>query len=219
MFFKKAKQATHKASLYFKNSKSFSALDRKLRGMKHPLHIYIVGANVVVYFMWNTRFFSGKTMLEHFTLSRENIKNLRFHTLLTYSFSHYNILHFGFNMLAVYSFGRNLEMMFGPSALFKLYMLGALVGGYSALVYSGYYTNTLGASSAVSAMLGYTVMKFPNQQIFFFFIPMPAWLLGSLFFIYSFYNRKNQEMFSNSGHLGGFIAGVGYFYLKKRVLL
>ena len=97
--------------------------------------------------------------------------------------------------------------------------MGAIIGGYFALIYSGNHTYTLGASGAISTMLAFSVMDFPQQQIFFFFIQMPAWILGTLFFMYSFYNRNNQEMFSNSGHLGGFIAGIGYYYLKRRVLM
>lgn len=88
--------------------------------------------------LWHIPVINKSLLYDHFTLSKTNISELRLHTLLTYSISHYNVMHICknnnisslvFNMVTLYFFGRTIEAHFGPKRLLYLYLLGALVGG------------------------------------------------------------------------------------------
>lgn len=60
-------------------------------------------------------------------------------------------------------------------------------------------------------MISYFILSFPNVKILF----IPAWLIG-LFLIYENYNYEKVEgRVSHAGHVGGLIAGLLIFVLKK----
>jgi len=60
-------------------------------------------------------------------------------------------------------------------------------------------------------MISFFILSFPNVKILF----IPAWAIG-LFLIYENWNyEKNEERVSHSGHVGGLIAGLLIFVLKK----
>ena len=139
---------------------------------------------------------------------------------ITANFLHNNFTHLLFNMVGLYMFGSAVEKRVGEREFIKYFLICG-VGGYL-LVYvlwlAGITPNNLivGASAGVYGLLLAFSLLFPNQKILLFFvIPMQAkWLailFGSLEFLLSFRN----DSISHIGHLGGILAGVGYFvYLK-----
>jgi membrane associated rhomboid family serine protease len=67
----------------------------------------------------------------------------------------------------------------------RLYFAGAILGGLIQATTNFYDSPMIGASNAVSSLLGFFVARYPRQKIFLFPIPIPipAWLFG-LGFIY-----------------------------------
>lgn len=64
----------------------------------------IIGLNAAVFGTWNYAIANKdqkllRTMSDHFLLSEGNVKEGRYHTLVTSAFSHTNLGHFFFNMV------------------------------------------------------------------------------------------------------------------------
>ncbi|KAF7135230.1 hypothetical protein RHSIM_Rhsim08G0143800 [Rhododendron simsii] len=67
----------------------------------------LVLANVAVFMLW--RLADQQFMLKHFTISVDNFKSGRVHTLITSAFSHIDAGHLVSNMIGLYFFGSNIE--------------------------------------------------------------------------------------------------------------
>lgn len=203
----------------FKNI-SGKSLDSFIKNLKYPIYVYLIGANIFVFVLWNTAIVSQHFMMRNFTFSRENLSQGRFHTILTHAFSHFAPMHLGFNMLTLYFFGSFIERSFGSKLLLQLYLAGAVVGALFNQT-QNYQTRLpirhLGASSANASILTYFIMCFPQQTIYFFIFPLPAWMVGLFLFSQSLLMFNSQSGISFSGHLGGVVAGVGMFVLKRRM--
>ena len=139
-------------------------------------------------------------------------------TWLTSAFLHGSTSHLLGNMLFLFLFGFSVELALGRGLYLGFYLLGA--AGASALAawaYSGQGGYGLGASGAVSALMGmYAVMYRLRRirffyQLFFYFnyvtapalILLPAWIVNELL----------QHVFGGKGiaymaHLGGLLTGA-----------
>ncbi|KAG5536432.1 hypothetical protein RHGRI_024009 [Rhododendron griersonianum] len=149
----------------------------------------LVLANVAVFMLW--RLADQQFMLKHFTISVDNFKSGRVHTLITSAFSHIDAGHLVSNMIGLYFFGSNIGRVFGPEFVLKLYLAGAVCGSIFYLVHHAFMapsskngrnpsrTPGLGASGAVNAIMLLDMFLFPKSTILVeFIIPVPAILLG-----------------------------------------
>ena len=74
-------------------------------------------------------------MIRNVALSRRNIHDGKYHTLLTSAFAHAELGHLGLNMMTLYFFGGPLAGLLGPSRFMRLYLGGALVSSVCVLLY------------------------------------------------------------------------------------
>ncbi|XP_021761453.1 RHOMBOID-like protein 12, mitochondrial isoform X1 [Chenopodium quinoa] len=192
----------------------------------------LIFANAAIFLLW--RVLPRDFMFRNFTISVDNIKSGRIHTLLTSAFSHINMEHIGSNMLGLYFFGSSIGSVFGPEYLLKLYVAGAVVGSIFYLVHHAYLANSyegtfrrdpsrtpgLGASGAVNAILLLDIFLFPRKTIMFdFFIPVPAILLG-VFLVGKDVLRilEGDQNISGSAHLGGaVVAAVAWLRVTRKL--
>ena len=180
----------------------------------------LISANLGVYAGW--LFLNPSFMQRHFVMSEFNtIYQQRYYTIFTSSVSHYNTWHLAVNMLGLWFFGRHMELIWGGSALLKLYIAGAF-GGFAGLYWKNKrgrrrwaIPNVLGASAATSAIFTFFVLTDPWATVVFFIFPMPAILAGILMLGLS--SAQGDGEVANSGHLGGAAAG-GICYFARKVL-
>lgn len=121
--------------------------------------------------------------------------------VLTSAFTHAQLLHIGFNMLMVYLLGPQIEQIFGRARFLALYLVAALGGGAGVMLFSEWYTATMGASGAVYGMIGAVLLlaikhKGDVRGIL-------IWL--GLNVVLSF----TWAGISWQGHLGGLLGGLG----------
>ena len=72
------------------------------------------------------------------------------------------------------------------------------------------YYSAVGASGAVTGILYAAILLQPNMQLGFYFIPipLPAYVLGIGYLLYSIYGMKNRVgNIGHSAHFGGAIGG------------
>ncbi len=140
---------------------------------------------------------------------------------VTANFMHINLTHLIFNMFGLYMFGCPVEKKMGQIEFIK-YFLFCGIGGYLLafiLWLIGLSPNHLiiGASAGIYGLLLAFSLLYPNQKILLFFvIPMQAKWLAVIFGGLEFFLMFRSDGISHIGHLGGLLAGLGYFmYMKK----
>ena len=151
-------------------------------------------------------------------------------TLLSSMFMHGDWMHLGGNMLYLWIFGDNVEHRFGAVRFLIFYLLSGLCA--SALQISlgpDSVIPTLGASGAISGILGAYLVLFPRNKVnaifLFRMVSVPAIVvLGMWIGLQVFQGASSFQQVGESGgvaygaHIGGFIAGV-VFGLLARVLM
>lgn len=172
--------------------------------------------------------FSNRALLEKTIFSPYDIfKNKSYGRFISHGFIHANWGHLLFNMITLYFFGGNVEFYFvnhfgitgGRAIYLILYIVAIIVSSIPAYVKhkNNSYYRSLGASGAVSAVLFASILIFPLSTLFILPIPfpIPAWLFGPLYLLYSYYMAKRGT--DNIGHEAHFMGAV--FGLAVTILL
>jgi membrane associated rhomboid family serine protease len=138
--------------------------------------------------------------------------------LVTYSFLHEPPnpypLHLVFNMFALWMFGADVERVWGRNRFLTYYFTCVLTAGLTQVLvsyWSGSSAPTIGASGGVFGVLLAFGMMYPNRTILLIFppIPMPAWLLVTLYGAFELYAGVTGAMgdVAHFAHLGGMLGG------------
>lgn len=165
--------------------------------------------------------FQNRNFFEKYLFRPYNVAHNRnqWYTVFTHTFLHANFPHLLFNMVALYSFGIALERYeftsyFGGKAEFYyvlLYVGGIIVSSLPSLEkYKDTYAYAaVGASGAVSAVVFSFILINPKATVGFVFVPMPAWIFGTLYMAYSWYMSKHgRDNIGHDAHLWGGLFGL-----------
>jgi len=134
-------------------------------------------------------------------------------TLLSYQFLHGSWWHLISNMLFLWVFADNIEDAYGHFAFALLYLFCGVVAALvhvMVLPFSG--APLVGASGAVSGVLGAYLVLFPKARV---------WVLGGWFGlqVFSWWMTRNTDSeIAWGAHIGGFIAGAAITYAIRRRL-
>jgi membrane associated rhomboid family serine protease len=139
-------------------------------------------------------------------LSGEKIRTL------TSGFLHVDWMHLGFNMYALYLFVDIVARVLGISSFLIIYFGSLLAGSLYSLQYhkNESYYSAVGASGAVSGIVYASILLYPAMELYLFFIPIPipGYIFGVGYLLYSIYGMKKQlGNTGHSAHLGGSIGG------------
>lgn len=145
----------------------------------------------------------------------------RFLGLFSSQFLHGDIFHLGFNMLFLWVFGNNIEDRLGRLRFLPFYLVcGALAGLAQAIIDPSSDIPVIGASGAISGVLGAYLILYPRVWVWtvvlpFFFLPfkIPAWIWLGIYFALQFLFLGESATSGGGGvaffaHIGGFIAGM-----------
>lgn len=138
----------------------------------------------------------------------------------TYALVHAGWLHLLINMYVLYSFGNVVEqvlrMHFGYRGImyFGLLYVGGIL--FSTLFdfrkqKANPYYNAVGASGAVSAVVFASILLYPGGSIFIFPIPfpLPSWVFGIVYLIYSAYmGKRGADNIGHNAHFWGAVFGI-----------
>jgi len=87
-------------------------------------------------------------------------------TLFTSMFLHAGWMHLGGNMLYLWIFGDNLERVMGPVRFLLFYLICGVAAGLAQIFASGASNiPSLGASGAISGVLGGYLVLFPRNRV------------------------------------------------------
>jgi membrane associated rhomboid family serine protease len=141
--------------------------------------------------------------------------------IFTSMFMHAGLAHIGGNMLYLWIFGDNVEDRLGHGRYLIFYLVGGLVADLVHFLTDPYSPiPTVGASGAISAVLGAYLVYFPGSQIativplpghFYKLTMLPAAVVLGFWFLFQLFDGVAPEWGDVGGwrleHIGGFVAG------------
>lgn len=176
---------------------------------------------------------AGDTFVKTFALTPLHIKLAleghhypalqAFLPLFTCMFLHGGWWHIISNMWFLWIFGDNVEDQFGHLGYLMFYIICGLGSGVSQVIFSwGSKIPSLGASGAISGVLGAYIIFFPRARILtliplliiFFTVRIPAAVFIGLWFVMNFVSGVGSLGSINTAgvawwaHVGGFLIGV-----------
>lgn len=135
---------------------------------------------------------------------------------LSSMFMHGSIMHILGNMMFLWVFGDNLENLLGHVRYFVFYLVCGIAAAFSHILMD---TNSvipmLGASGAISGVLGGYLLLFPRNQVraivFNVVTTVPAFVTLGLWIVYQivvgYLSDSSGGGVAYAAHIGGFIAG------------
>lgn len=149
-------------------------------------------------------------------------------TLLTSMFMHAGWLHLAGNMLFLWVFGDNVEHRAGAILFVAVYLGTGLVGSLAQILSDpGSVIPTLGASGAISGILGAYLILFPGNRVtvflFRFVTQVPALAAIGLWIVFQLISGFGAAVISDEtvggvaylAHIGGFAAGLVAGFLLR----
>lgn len=141
------------------------------------------------------------------------VENGQYYRLLTAGFIHVDYNHLFFNGFTLFIFGGNALYGLGTLNFILLYLISLLMGNGLAYYYhkkNPYYT-AVGASGAIMGIVYSSILMFPEMELAFIFfpVPMPAYVFGVGYLIYTLFGIKSQnDGIGHTAHFGGAIGGI-----------
>lgn len=170
--------------------------------------LVIILANVAV----SIKGFNDFSFFEKYKFNIAGIRRGEQIRMVTSGFLHVDITHLLFNMLTLYFFAGVVIDAVGVTKFVLIYLASLLVGNMLSLFFhkEEYHYSAVGASGAVTGVLYSAILFYPDMGLYLFFIPIPipAWIFGILYLLYSIYGMKSRMgNIGHDAHFGGAIAG------------
>lgn len=152
-------------------------------------------------------------------------------TILSAMFMHGGFAHLFGNLLYLWIFGDNVEHRFGGPIFLVFYLLCGLVATVAQILMDpDSVVPNLGASGAISGVLGAYIVLFPRNRVmalfFYYVVSIPAVVAIGIWIVFQFFNGIGSVMLSQetvggvayAAHIGGFLAGVVLALVLKGVV-
>jgi membrane associated rhomboid family serine protease len=140
--------------------------------------------------------------------------------MLSSAFLHADISHLAFNMLTLYFFAPVVYGFLGDFSFVLIYIGSLLSGSLLTLFFhkNEYSYRAIGASGAVTGILYAAILINPEMSLYLFFIPIPipAYIFGIGYLLYSIYGMKaKRDNIGHTAHFGGAIGGYLITLIKE----
>lgn len=173
--------------------------------------IIIIGANVLISF----KGFEDRLFFERYKFNVGSIKSGEQIRMFSSAFLHADTTHLLFNMLTFYFFADAVLFPLGTLNFIIIYLASLLFGNLLSLYFhkDEYWYSAIGASGAVTGILYSAILLQPGMELYMFFvpIPIPGYLFGIGYLLYSIYGMKNR--IGNIGHDAHFGGAVGGYFI------
>jgi len=141
-------------------------------------------------------------------------------TLITSMFLHGGWMHLGGNMLYLWIFGDNLERVMGAAKYAAFYIVCGIAAGLAHILFAGgSAVPSVGASGAISGVLGGYLLMFPQNRVKVLtrggVASVPAIVVLGLWIVIQLVSQLGSIAETSQGggiaymaHIGGFVAGM-----------
>jgi membrane associated rhomboid family serine protease len=139
--------------------------------------------------------------------------------MISSGFLHADITHLIFNMLTLWFFAPVVINYLGNFSFGMVYFGSLIFGSLLTMIFhkNDYSYRAVGASGAVTGVLYSAILLQPDMMLgLFFIIPIPAYLFGILYLLYSIYGMKaKNDNIGHTAHFGGAIGGYLITLIKE----
>lgn len=169
--------------------------------------LIVIAANVII----SMKGFNDFSFFERYKFHVGSIRRGEQIRMLTSGFLHVDWTHLFFNMFTLYFFAPVVIIYFGSVKFLLVYVISLIAGNLLALFFhkDEYHYSAVGASGAVTGVLYAAILLQPDMRLGLMFIPIPipAYIFGILYLLYSIYGMRNRV--GNIGHTAHFGGAVG----------
>lgn len=170
--------------------------------------IVIIIANVIVSY----KGFSDFNFFEKYKFNVGSINRGEKIRLFSSGFLHVDSQHLFFNMFTLYFFADVVIVHLGVINFIIVYIGSLLAGSMLSLFFhkNEYHYSAVGASGAVMGIIYAAILLRPDMSLYMFFIPIPipAYIFGIGYLIYTIYGMKKQiGNIGHDAHFGGALGG------------
>jgi membrane associated rhomboid family serine protease len=131
--------------------------------------------------------------------------------MISSGFLHVDMTHLLFNMLTLYFFAPVVTNYLGNFSFALVYFGSLIFGSLLTMIFhkDDYSYRAVGASGAVTGVLYSAILLKPDMMLgLFFVIPIPAYLFGIMYLLYSIYGmRSKNDNIGHTAHFGGAMGG------------
>ena len=170
--------------------------------------IIIIAANVIISY----KGFGDFGFFEKYKFNVGAVRRGEQFRLFSSGFLHVDNAHLFFNMFSLYFFADIVINDLGIFSFLIIYIGSLLLGNLLSLYFhkDEYHYSAVGASGAVMGIIYSAILLQPGMSLYMFFIPIPipAYLFGIGYLLYSIYGMKNRVgNIGHDAHFGGAIGG------------
>jgi membrane associated rhomboid family serine protease len=139
--------------------------------------------------------------------------------MISSGFLHADMGHLFFNMFTLYMFAPVVSGYFGNTSFLVIYIGSLVFGSLLTLLMhkNDYGYRAIGASGAVTGIIYSAILIQPDMMLgLFYVIPIPAYLFGIGYLLYSIYGMKaKNDNIGHTAHFGGAIGGYLITLIKE----
>ena len=143
--------------------------------------------------------------------------------MISSGFLHVDMGHLFFNLVTLWFFAPLVLANLGNWTFVLVYLGSLIFGNLLTLLFNknNYSYRAVGASGAVTGVLYSAILLQPDMMLgLFFVIPIPAYLFGILYLLYSIYGMKSKnDNIGHSAHFGGAVGGYVITLIEQPQLL
>lgn len=170
--------------------------------------IIIIAANVVASY----KGFSDYSFFEKYKFNVGAVRRGEQFRMFSSGFLHADTAHLFFNMFTLYIFADVVIKLLSPHSFFIIYVGSLILGSLLSFYFhkNEYHYSAVGASGAVSGVIYSAILLRPDMSLYMFFIPIPipAYIFGIGYLLYSIYGMKNRiGNIGHDAHFGGAVGG------------
>lgn len=184
---------------------------------------YYMWAIIIANIMISYKGFNDESFFRKYQFHVGSIRAGEQIRMISSGFLHADIPHLAFNMITLYFFAPIVIQSLGSFSFLIIYAGSLIFGSLLTMIFHGneYSYRAVGASGAVTGVLYSAILMYPDMTIGIFgVIPMPAYLFGIAYLLYSIYGMKSRtDNIGHTAHFGGAIGGYVITLLKMPSLL
>ena len=173
-----------------------------------PVTIAIIVANVIM----SLKGFDDRLFFEKYKFNVGSIRRGEQIRMFSSGFLHVDTTHLLFNMITLYFFASYVIGSLGTLNFIIIYVASLIFGNLLSLYFhkEEYWYSAVGASGAVTGVLYAAILLDPGMSLYMFFIPIPipGYIFGIAYLMYSIYGMKNRiGNIGHDAHFGGAVGG------------
>ena len=170
--------------------------------------IVIIAANIIVSY----KGFGDRLFFEKYKFNVGSIRRGEQIRMISSGFLHADTTHLLMNMVTLYFFAGSVIGQLGNFNFIIIYIASLIFGNLLSLYLhkEEFWYSAIGASGAVTGILYAAILLDPKMSLYMFFIPIPipGYIFGIGYLLYSIYGMKNRiGNIGHDAHFGGAVGG------------